>query len=151
MRILPFFTAFVWGSTYTTHKNAKIYRYSWVFAYYRRELWERSWISVLRKNRSFHITHIDQSSPKTRTNWQYSWEQPPELLVLSEHWFSSGFSQIIWLTQNLLCWDRIPAEFPHKHTGQNLFSQQTAQKWSKRSPVHFWPASQEPSHRNGYL
>lgn len=111
-------TAFVWGSTYTTHKNAKIYRYWWLFAYYRRELWECSCISVLSKNRSFWISHIDQSA-KTRTNWQHSWEQSLELLVLSE---------LLWFQPNNLIntksvvRDRIPAE-SHRHTWHNLFSQ----------------------------
>lgn len=132
------FTAFVWGSTYTTHKNAKIYRYWWLFAYYRRELRECSCVSVLSKNRSFWISHIDQSA-KTRTNWQHSWEQSLELSVLSEHWFCSGFSQIIWLTQNQ--WWGTGSLLNHTHKQDNLFSQHK----TGAEGAQFWPSSQDPA------
>lgn len=99
MKILRFFTAFVWGSTYTTHKNAKIYRYSWLFAYYRRELWERSCISILKKNRSFQITLLMLTTVSLNQNRGQCSCLP------SEHCSCSGFSQKIRFTPtSRVCW-----------------------------------------------
>lgn len=101
--IMVFFTAFVWGSTYTTHKNAKIYRYSWLFAYYRRELWERSRISILKKNRSFQTTLLIL----TTVSWNQNKGQCPCLPVPSEAllllWFQPN-NQNYTSTRAVLGW-----------------------------------------------
>lgn len=139
-----FFTAFVWGSTYTTHKNAKIYRYSWLFAYYRRELWERSCISVLKKNRSFQIPHTDHRQLKP--------EQMPIFLGMLPvcPWSTDSglvLAKQIWLTQNHRA-GKGSLQNHNKHTAQNCFLW-TAENCSKRSPV---PSTSDlPSHRFPHL
>lgn len=135
-----FFTAFVWGSTYTTHKNAKIYRYWRLFAYYRREPWECSCISVLSKNRSFWISHIDQAA-ETRTNWQHSWEPGAVCAVraLILLWFQPNNL----INTKSVVRDRIPAE-SHTHTRHNLFSQQNLEQ-KEPSAFPFCPSSQDPA------